>query len=316
MDTDSLGRRGRHKRQPNGKRLHPQPRDWVWLKKLHQHGPLPTSYLHAFTDDLGKDQARAIKRMADLFHETGLLSRPEQQNDTIDARHNQLIYAISKQGENALRSEGAYSQNAPSPTGTFKHRVMVACLTASIELACRQRADINYMPQHVILDRKNAQMRIPVTIHNPVLRRDEQHDLIPDALFGLEYQMNDRKRFVCYLLEADRGTEPITAKSKARKSIWRSLQQYRTLIGKGHYKQHFGLKSGLLVLHVTTSDVRRNNMISELEKLSEDGSNTYMLFNTADTFGNFFKPPEPLIDLLTEPWHRAGKPPFYLDAPK
>ena len=118
MDTDSLGRRNRHKRQPNGKRLHPQPRDWVWLKKLHQHGPLPTSYLHAFTDDLGKDQARAIKRMADLFHETGLLSRPEQQNDTIDARHNQLIYAISKQGENALRSQGAHSQNAPSPTGT------------------------------------------------------------------------------------------------------------------------------------------------------------------------------------------------------
>ena len=95
MDTDTLGRRTRTKRQSTRKIVRAMPRDLLWLEKLHYHGPLPTSYLHEFTCHLAKDRARTLKRLAMLHHEVNLLTRPTKQFDTMDARYNQLVYDLS-----------------------------------------------------------------------------------------------------------------------------------------------------------------------------------------------------------------------------
>ena len=314
MDTDTLGRRKRTRRQPSGRTIRPQPRDLLWFEKLHHHGPLPTSYLHAFSEHLARDRARTLKRLASLHHEANLLDRPAQQFDTLDARYNQLIYDLGPRSLQVLHDEGIYRHDAPLPSGPWKHRVMVACITASVELATRG-TNTRYIPQHEILGKLGVGLRIPITLRHPRTGRDEQHDLVPDALFGLEYRDGDRKSYIFYLVEADRGTEPLKASSLARKSFLRSIQQYRTLIGGKLYKEHFGLNAGLLVLNVTSSAERLQNMVDLVAETSESGRNTYLLFQAVPVFGTYFKPPQPMPELFTAPWHRAGQPPFQLNHP-
>ncbi|MFT5114814.1 MAG: hypothetical protein ACI8P9_004154 [Parasphingorhabdus sp.] len=208
MDTDTLGRRTRTKRQSTGKIIRPMPRDLLWLEKLHHHGPLPTSYLHEFTVHLAKDRARTLKRLAALHHEANLLTQPTQQFDTMDAQYNQLIYDLNDSAIQVVGDEGSFSSKAPVCTGPWKHRVMVSSITASIELATRG-SNIRYIHQHEILDQLGVSMRIPISIRNEQLARDEQHDLIPDAMFGLEYRNGYQKSYIFYLVEADRGTWPL-----------------------------------------------------------------------------------------------------------
>ena len=314
MDIDTLGRRTRIKRQSTGKIVRAMPRDLLWLEKLHHHGPLPTSYLHEFTAHLAKDRARTLKRLAALHHEVNLLTRPTKQFDTMDARYNQLVYDLGDSAIQVLRDEGSFSSKAPVCTGPWKHRVMVSCITASIDLATHG-TNIRYIHQHEILDQLGVSMRIPITLRNDTLGRDEQHDLIPDAMFGLEYKSGDQKSYIFFLVEADRGTEPLKVKNLARKSYLRSIQQYRKLVGAKLYKEHFGLNAGLLVLNVTTSTERMNNLIELVGNSSDSGRNTYMLFQTAPMFGTYFKPPQPMPALFSAGWYRAGHDPFHLGQP-
>ena len=249
--------------------------------------------------------------MARLYHEGALLSKPGKQFDTMDARYNQLVYDLNENSIQVLRAEGRFSDHAPTCSGPWKHRVMVSCITASMELATYD-INIRYIPQHEVLAQLGTSLRVPITIRNDKLARDEQHDLIPDAMFGLEYDDHGRKSYIFYLVEADRGTEPLRVKNLARKSYLRSIQQYRKLIGGKQYKSHFRLNAGLLVLNVTTSIERMNNLLELVSTASESGANTYLLFQTASCFGTYFRPPTPMVNLLNDPWQRAGHQPFSL----
>jgi hypothetical protein len=43
--ADTLGRRARLTSMPTGKRVTPTERDLLWLRKLAEHGPLPSDVL-------------------------------------------------------------------------------------------------------------------------------------------------------------------------------------------------------------------------------------------------------------------------------
>lgn len=68
----------------------------------------------------------------------------------------------------------------------------------------------------------------------------------------------------------------------------------------------------MIVLNVTTSHTTKDRMIALTEELSGKG-NTYLLFQTCDHFGRYFKPPKPIPELLTGDWQRAGHEPFPID---
>ena len=86
---DRLGRRSRLIRQSSGNRVTLKGRDVLWFSKLHEHGPLPTTYLTAFSDQ--RSEKRAVERLGVLFHEEetphggAYLDRPRQQFATVDA---------------------------------------------------------------------------------------------------------------------------------------------------------------------------------------------------------------------------------------
>ncbi|MGV6850285.1 MAG: replication-relaxation family protein [Marinibacterium sp.] len=260
--TDALGRRRSHDRQTTGKRVRLSERDLLWLEKLHQHGPLPTSYLLAYSDALRTSYKRQKERLGDLFHEENTahggpyLDRPPQQFATLKAGYNQLVYQVAPAGTAALKEAGVWREN-DGHHGPWVHRHMIACVTASIELETLQHQDISFIPQHQILERAGAGLSCKLDVNDPETGAAVRKDLMPDALFGLAYHTKHGDRFRFFVVEADRGTEPITSRNWNRKSFKRHLAQYEAYIGGAAYQAHLNLTAPLLVLNVVPDEIRR-----------------------------------------------------------
>jgi hypothetical protein len=317
--VDSRSRRLRTRPASTGKHITPQPSDLIWFSKLLEHGPLPSSYLLAYTANLRKSTKRAVERLTDLFNEEETrhggryLDRPPQQFRTIDSRYNQLVYDVLPAAEQALREAGLDTSHNPKPSGPWLHRFMVSCATASIELATLERSDVTYIPQHQILARAKAGLNHSVTFPDFGNGSTITKDLIPDAVFGLQYHTEAGVRFRFFAVECDRATEPVTTQNWGRKSWLRNLLQYREYVVNRRYQQHLDLTAPLMVLNITTEDKRLEKMIAVTSELAGEAGNSYQLFQVVSDFGPVFKPPVPLSELLSSPWLRAGQPPFFID---
>ncbi len=318
---DSLERRKRTRPISSGKKVTAQVRDMLWFEKIHQHGPLPVSYLHSFSKHLRRSEKRAQDRLTDLFneertaHDGRYLDRPPQQFRTLDSRYNELVYALTPASIKALQENERYHEASNQQSGPWLHRFMVSCITASIELATLARSDINYITQHQILERAGTALRYPTRIKDPKTGKSYTKELIPDALFGLEYKIKGKSYYRFFVLEADRGTEPTTSSNFHRKSQLRSLLQYREYVGKGLYKDHLGLTSSMLVLNVFTEPSKLDRVLRLTEDLSGPAGNSYMLYCTCENFGPVFKPAKPMPELLEDLWQRAGQDAFRIAEP-
>lgn len=302
---DALGRRCRTRPTPTGKRITPQPRDLLWFEKLAEHGPLPSSFLLAFSKDMHRSEKRAKERLTDLFnedrtlHKGAYLTRPAQQFRTLDARYNQLVYDLSPASVTALRKSG--SAIRPARFGPWHHSLMVSCITASIELACIESNDINYIPQSKILARAEASLRWTTEICDADSGASYEKDLLPDAVFGLEYLTSEGKRYRFYALEADRATEPLRSAEIHRKSFYRHLLQYEDYIEGAGYRVHLNLTAPMMVLNITTSKERAQRML-DLTRATFAMGNSYQLFRHWSAFGDTFAPPSPDLSLLAAKW--------------
>jgi hypothetical protein len=316
---DTLNRRHRERRTSTGKRISPQPRDLLWFQLIHRHGPLSSSCLHAFSQHICRSEKRARDRLTDLFNEDRTphggpyLERPWQQFDTYDARYQELVYELAPAAELALKQAGLWSSHAQHPTGPWKHRYMVSCITASIELAAVADPTLKFIPQEQILDRAGTALRYPVPFNNPITNKMETKDLIPDALFGLAYTSGSQTNYRFFVVEADRGTEPSRSSRFNRKSHLRNFLQYREYVGRGIYKDHLGLTAGMMVLNVTMSEATTRNMLELVGEIAPKG-NSYLLFQTWRAFAGYFRPVRQNMSLISEAWLRSGFADFRINA--
>lgn len=317
---DTLHRRRRDRPLSTDKRVTPQPRDLLWFQKLHEHGPLSSTYLHEFSKHLARNEKRSRDRLTDLFNESRTphggpyLVRPPQQFQTLDARYQDLVYDLSPAAELALKDNGLWHDCGASPGGPWRHRYMVACITASIELGTIDDPNLTYIPQHAILSRAKTKLRYPVPFRNPTTGKEEKCDLIPDAIFGLEYRHTGVSGFRFFVLEADRGTEPSRAGSFNRKSHLRNLLQYREYIGSTIYKQHLALTAPLLVLNVTNHITIMERMIA-LAHDSLPNNLAYYLYQHGTQIGLRSKSSRPTNELLRNNWLRSGFPALSISSP-
>jgi Replication-relaxation len=319
-DSDTLGRRSRIAAHSTGKRASPTARDLRWFAALAEHGPLPSSFLLAFTAGSHTSEKRARERLTDLFHEDNTpdggpyLMRPPQQFRTLDSRYNQLVYDLAPAGWRALECSELGAMKQAAPSGPWLHRFMTSCITASVELATLARGDLSYIPQTAMLARSGAELRFPVTIADPATGYRFTKDLIPDALFGLRYHTPEGDRFRFFAVEADRATEPTTSGNWNRKSFERNLLQYDAYVAGGAYRDHLGLTAPLLVLNVLSDQLRMERMVDFTAKRYPEG-NAFMLFQSWEDFGPVFCPPEPRQGLLNGRWRRGGLLPFSVARP-
>lgn len=309
-DRDAMSRRKRLLPITTGKRVTPQDRDLLWFQKLTEHGPLPSSFLLQYAKDMGRSEKRARERLTDLFNEDNTpdggpyLLRPPQQFRTLDSRYNQLVYDLAPAAERALVREGLTLSPTNRHSGPWLHSFLVSCVTASIELAVLARSDIKYIPQSQILARAKAELRYPTRFVDPASKRVIEKDLMPDALFGLEYLTEVGSRYRFFAVEADRATEPAATSNFNRKSALRNLLQYEDYVGSG-YRKHLNLTAPLLVLNVVT-DVARMRQCIDLTAKHHPSGNAYMLYQAWEDFGVVFRPPPARPALLAGDWLRGG----------
>lgn len=285
------------RRISSGKKLALTERDFALFRVLAEYRYLRSTYLYAFAK--GASETRFKERLGDLFHE-GFIDRPEKQWDFMDARSTPVVYELGERARRALAERGYPDVGARTFLGPAAHRQFVhsrlicECL-ASIELAAREQANLRFIAWYEILSRAPASTR---SSSKPFRVPFESTAVIPDGLFGLEYQTDRGNAYRFFALEVDRGTMPISRTDGTKTSYLAKLAGYREIVARRLHKQHWGISS-LLVLTVTTNSGRLAGM---LRSYREQEPSPLFLFKAVEPKTLAV----PRSELLSEPWQRAG----------
>lgn len=315
-------RRSRLRRNPTGKRIELQPRDLEIFSLLTRYRYLRSTYIHAF---VGGDKTKLIERLGKLYHEVGFLNRPSEQWETLNARHQPAVYEIAERGRFVLQSEGVGSAENPvradrhGDRHQFRHGLMVCDCLASIELAARLRPGLRFIDSAEILAKAPAAVRnhqtdinFPVSVaHGFSGGRIERasFDLIPDGLFGLEYEGPAGKSYRFFAIEADRGTMPAARENLRQSSYLRKILGYREVLEQRLYKDRLSIPN-LVVLTVSAAERHLRNLATLAREISGDGWSRALLFKPL--------PPNctvPCLELLLAPWQRPTGEAFDISVP-
>ncbi len=291
----------------SGARVRLTERDLAWFAAIHRHGALPASYLHAFTAHMHRDRSCTKRRLTNLFHESDTthggpyLSRPPQQTRTIDARYQEAVYDLTPASQMALGERDLTTgKAAPTSTVHWWHDLYTNCISASFELECLKSDRYSFMAHGALAERLGHDFRFQVA----------GRQLIPDRVFALRNNQT-RKARICFL-EMDCATEPIRSTQSGRKTIARTIQQYRKLIGSGAYRRELKTQMSALALTVATSRMRMEQMIKEVAAQASCGANSYMLFRTLEISGFSLKPLNPIPKRTLGSWYLAGLAPVFI----
>ena len=276
MPFDAMSRRSRFKRTPTGKRLVRTDRDLAILQWLYRYRYLTATQLSAILKP--RSNKRFIERLGDLFHETALINRPPAQWRSFDARYRPITYELSPSGVALLEHRNALTKRATTFSRRakagraiqFDHAMMVVEALLAVELATIAKLDQRFVPVDEILERAPEQtcrarnpLAIPVTLQPcadlPGLRKPWQTHIIPDALYGIEYQIDGDARYRFWALECE-NTTPKRRSLARNSSIARKHAAYDALLGSRVYRDHWGIPN--LKLHlISREDIRRATAI-------------------------------------------------------
>jgi len=298
--------------------VYPTERDIEMFTLLARFRYLPADYIHAF---VGGSQKALSHRLNLLSRKPNLyLARPVQQRQRADANYRPLIYALDDRGARMLHERGL-----PLPPKSrhhnFVHELMIAQVTASIELGVRESGNVRLITWEEILGsermptatRQSANpMSVPVTYSF----RGATHSVAVTAdarPFGLERTIDGKRSYLFFPgIEADCGTEPIDAGDPERSSIAKKLCAYLAIAEQDLHRSHFGFPN-FFIPFITTGAARAESMMALLERLTERGGSKLFLFKTCPAFTSPERPPPASGHMLTEPWQRVGFPPMALD---
>lgn len=296
-----LRRRSRMYRTRKGKHIELSKRDIEIFRVLARYRYLSSRFIYSFVG--GKSETRFTERLGDLFHE-GYLDRPARQWDMANCRHRPVIHELGAGAKRVLQEQGI--AEAPrtwldtSAHRQFLHSMMICEILASIEFGTRMHFGLRFIAWPEILAKAPegtralaAPYRFPATTSTTAI--------VPDGLFGIEYTAGEKKTYRFFALEADRGTMPMLRSDQRQTSYLGKLATYGQIISELIYKSHLRIPN-LLILTVTTSDQRLNELMARLEVPA--GSVAIFLFKAIVAAGLTSPAPR----LLSEPWQRARLP--------
>jgi Replication-relaxation len=285
----------------------PTDRDIEIFQLLVRFRYLPSDYIHAF---VGGNLKALTRRLNSLSRKPNIyLTRPHQQRQSADANYRRLIYQLDERGSRVLRERGL-SFLSKSSHHNFAHELMVAQITASLELGTRENTNIRLIRWSEILANANTpqatrESATPATVRVSYAMRGEPRsdDITADARpFGLERMIDGRRSYLFFPgIEADCATEPLDASDFDRSSITKKLAAYIAIGEQGIYRSHFGFPN-FFVPFITTSTARMGSMMQLLHRITGGRGSKMFLFRTF-----------PSGHMLTAPWQRVGFPPLTLD---
>lgn len=302
------------RRISTGKRIELTPRDLEIFKLLARYRYLRSTYIHAF---VGGNRTKLIERLGNLYHEGGYLDRPKQQWETINARYLPVAYELGEAAKHVLAEHGFDSPRRDNGGRQYRHEIMVCETVASIELRARAMPGVRFIPWEEILaspkmpattrmsERPNA-VAIRASYHDPRTKSSSEFDgtLVPDAIFGLEYDNAGQKSFRFFALEADRNSEPAMRREVYQSSYARKVAQYAEVVGQAIYRARWGLPN-LLVLTVTTNERHMRSLLELVAQRVPDDGRGQFLFRTMPDISSG-KCSTNIRDFLSMPWQRAG----------
>jgi hypothetical protein len=292
-------------------------RDIEIFKLLARYRYLPSDYMHAF---IGGNSKALTRRLNLLSRKPNLyLARPHQQRESASANHRPLIYELDERGIRVLRERGTV---VPEKTyhRHFAHELMVAEITASIELGTREHGHVRLIPWQEILaaeqtPRSTRESPSPASMPVKFALRGEQLsvNLTADGHpFGLERMIGGNHSYLFFPgIEADCGTEPLDASDADRSSIAKKFAAYAAIAEQGIYRSHFGFPNFFVPI-ITSTNTRMRSMMRLLEKMIGQGGSKMFLFKTFPAFTSFDPPPKAGGHMLSEPWQRVGHAPLLL----
>lgn len=296
--------------QPRGRRVAITQRDIDIFKLLSRYRYLPSNFLHAF---VGGNEAYHKARMTDLFHE-GWLTKPAPQWEAMNARYRFDCYELGRKATAALAERGVQDSRPLGTGNSFRHELMVCLIMASIELSARRNniALLSWKDVLAMAPESTREAEAPFAVPMSFAHRGQTFGraLRPD---GQPFGLRGSRCFWFVGFEADRHFEPLhpTDLNSRNSSILGKFLQYRHLVGERLFESRFGL-SNVLVPIVTINEQHMRNMVELVLRITDGQGFKWMLFKTVPDFASVEKTIQPTIDLLAEPWHRAGHPPLNL----
>ncbi|HTU12426.1 MAG TPA: hypothetical protein VMG08_16160 [Allosphingosinicella sp.] len=280
--------------------------DLAAFAAIDRHGPLPTPYLYASTRHLRKDYTQLQNRLTELYNGTHeqspWLVRPSQQFAGFHARYQHLVYDLAPPARLALAESGGLGRWSPKRIDPFLHRLMGACVAASIELAAAGRG-LRYISREEILGHPKAHRARRAA--NPLaipLDRIGERALVPDDLFGLDYA---GAGFRFFAVEIDRNTESIERRQLGQTAFGRKMCRYLRLLRSQAYRDWWGIPN-LNILTITTNETHAHNMLAWLAKQGEPILAGRFAFSCVPAFGGNWRVPRELFDLLGQPWRTVS----------
>lgn len=279
---DSLGRATFHRIAEHAA-VRPTNRELRWLAHIDRHGALSSTALLDLTKDTHRCRDTGLRALQKL-RAGGLLSLPRGQRQIERAEFHPYIYDITEKGRAWLKEAGLL-QKSLRPSGHFWHRYTVSSLTSAFDHTASEKG-FRFIPAQAILDRRGVPLGIPYP----------GGTAIADQLFALDYG----GAFRAFLLEVDRGTEPIASRA-ARESLAAKISAYAEITSRNLHREHYGLKSPVAILFTFGSRVRAQSFMEKLAACPQLSTITLVQVLPAD---------DPLLlrgtEYVSAPWQRAG----------
>ncbi len=261
------------------------------------------------SDLVAGSRQQVLRRLQMLFHH-GYVDRPRSQIEYFHQGGSRpLVYALSQRGVACLREKGRlrHGNSRRSPKKNIsplflRHAVQKSEVMVAIEIACRSRPDVKFIPSNELqqgLPRQCSPFEWRVKIGN-----QDELGVIPDDVFALEYAgaTNKRQR-VLFFVESDRSTMPVERRDLTKTSFLRKLLAYEATWAQKIHQVRFGYDR-FRVLTVTTSAERVNHLVDTCSKLKH-GKGLFLFSDISTLHGR---------DFLSVPWQTAhGSPAGLID---
>lgn len=255
------------------------------LRRVFRHRFIRADDLYRLFPNRSPDK---VSRRLMRLYRSGYLDRPIAQVDRFRAGGSQaLVYGLASKGarflaemEHALAVSADWkSRNRTYTRENLDHTLAVASFLVDVELACRERPDVDLVFAEEITGHRVARKAhmapvfrwsVPVSWHG--LSGTVQ--VAPDAVFGLQVRQADgqtRRSFA--FVEIDRGTMTIVPEKQVREreaflfraTILRKLLTYAESYRQGLHQEILGIPTARVLL-LTGSEARAVAMQQAAER--------------------------------------------------
>lgn len=249
------------------------------LRRVYRYRFIRADDLYRLFDQRSPD--RLSRRLVRLYR-NHYLDRPIAQVDRYrEGGSRAMVYGLDNVGARFIAESLSYSvtsgdwkaRNRTYTRDNLDHTLSITRFLVDLELACRQRGDVELIPfEDIVATAPERTRRLPQPgrWQVPVRWGDASGDVlvIPDAIFGLRLTEPDGRKVRSFVfLEIDRGTMTIAPAKQGRESdaflhrtsILRKLLTYATSHHLQLHKAHLDIPIAR-VLTLTTSAARAEAM--------------------------------------------------------